>query len=413
MPEKKLRLNDPNRPKFDPTVLTEEQSSFRKVQEDGTAAMGQPQAQPTAFPTAPPGVTGQMPMPTGVAITPASLTPMEKQALEKLGWKEGDAIPGNLPQLLQEVQNQNLRQATDLAHMPPPGDPSEVPPLQMPEMQSLEDLQPQDQQRIRMALDQAKIDAARAPDSFEPAGPGVQDAAAGVVHRSVNIGSTPVIDDRQSPTYANGEPKRPDAANDPPPPPQPAPQPARPATAAKPQPAKCPHCEWDLSMPDEVVPTDDDKRSFAQAILGGIRWKKDYSLLNGQLLLVVRQLAPAEVDACYSQTFHDQKNGRIENRLDFWETINRYRMMLQLVQFRSGENLVTLPEAIEEWGQGSSPAEPTALRDISATVNEQVLTSEALHRIVRSTIAEFNRLSAKLEVMVTRSDFWEATGRST
>jgi hypothetical protein len=409
MAEKRLGLGDPQRPKFDPTVLAEEGSSFRKVQEDGTAVA------PQAFPTAPPGVTGQMPMPTGVAVQPASLTPMERESLQKLGWKEGDAIPGNLPELLQEAQQQNLAAASDLAHMPPPGDPSVVPPLRVPDMQNLEDLTPEHQDRIRQALDQAQVDVNRPPDSFEPAGPGVQDAATGIVHRSVNVQQTPVVDDRSSATNASGIPK---GINDPPPTAQPqaAPQPeapVQPQTAAPVKPAKCPHCEWDLSLPDDIKITEADKRSFMQAILGSLPWQKTYSLLGDQLVLVIRQLNAAEVDACYSQTYHEQRKGAIENRMDFWEKINRYRMVLQLVSFRSGENLITMPESIEGWGGADETTEPTILPQIMQAVNADVLKSESLHRIVRSTVAEFNRLSAKLEVMVTRSDFWKATGSST
>lgn len=403
MPERKLSLNDPGRPKFDPTQIPEG-GSFGRVNEDPPAeGFSQP---PPATPDPSPGMQGQLPLPSGHIVSAASLTAHERKMLESVGWQPGKPIPGNLPEILAEVQQQARQESYDTQSMPPPGDPSQVPPLKMPAEQRLEEMSPQDQARIKAALAEAEQLAARGPQQFQPGGQGVGDAAAGVVHRQVDMGPT-VADDRQSDAYASGEPKHraptPDATAE-------TQQAAHQSQTALPQggPKHCPHCSWDLAMPDPVEPTAADKQSFLGAILGSKPWQRSYELLDGKLSITFRQLTPDEVDLCYTQVYAERRKGKVDTMMDFWEQLTRYRSCLQLVDFRSGEDLVRFPTSIEEWG-GATSSEATPLPQIMQQIRSEVVKTESLQRIVSTTAARFNRLAAKLEANIETPDFWEAT----
>ena len=186
----------------------------------------------------------------------------------------------------------------------------------------------------------------------------------------------------------------------------------------------CPHCQWDLKMPDGVgEPSQRQKLVFVQALLSQRCFTDEVELLGGQLLVEFRSLTIREIDAIYQQAFRDRESGRITTELDFWERVNRYRLYLQLRRLRSTNPAVglhhDLPEGLSPdtnaqartfWqdkplaGQFDSP-----LVEIETKIMQEVLPTEGLFRVVHASGSRFNRLVAKLEAMVDHSDFWKPT----
>ena len=162
-------------------------------------------------------------------------------------------------------------------------------------------------------------------------------------------------------------------------------------------------------MPDPVDPNDNDKQTFMQCVLGGQTWKKVYSLMDDQLAVTIRQLTPAEVDACFQQTHSERNRGLHPEPSDFYEQLLRYRMCLQLVDVRSGENLIPFPESMDTWEGVAVDPDPTTLPQIMKDVYAKVIHTESMNRILSTMTAKFNRLVSKLEVNVESPDFWKET----
>lgn len=397
-------------PKFDPSTLVT--NSFQHVA--GADAAGPPPFATPPEAAADPAAENKLPLPVGapVMIDPAMLTPLERAELTKIGWQEGTPVPSTLPQQLDVIRQEQLQQeqirstaeATDVTNMPPPANPSDVPPLTMPPRQQLDELSPAHRQAISEALTEAQAQQRQqhAEATMFPggAGVGVREAAMGVTHKRVEV-----ADDREQDEYeTTGEPKRelPPAGA------------SASSTAGKTNALeRCPHCDWDLQRRDSVEVTDEHKRNFLQAQLGGIPWQHVYSTLGGQLSITVRQLLAVEVDKVYTQVHAEHRRGTIQSPTDFWEQISRYRMCLQIVDVRSEQNLSEFPESYDAWGGELMVGDPTTLPQISAQVYNRVIHTESLHRILATTVATFNRLTARLEANVNRPDFWEPTGSPT
>lgn len=332
------------------------------------------------------GLRGQLPLPVGtpMRIDANQLTPLERQQLEQLGWKEGQPIPDNLADLVDAAKS--AVQSTDPSQLLPPGDPN-TPPLQLPKEISIEELSPEHRRQIQQVIADAaeQLKQPANPGPTVPGGPGVREAAQNITHRQIQL-----EDDRHERPVPEEKPEQPGTANL--------------------GPRHCPHCDWDLAVADTIEVTDDDKYAFLMSSLGGQPFQKIYQLLNGRLTVTLRQLRVDEVDACYRQVYHDRQLNRFEAMADFVEWVRRYRLCLELVDFRSSENLVAFPESLAGWQHDVPEGEPTKLPAILQEVQQEVLKTESLYRMVGILAGKFNRLVAKLEANVENSDFYNVTG---
>ncbi len=347
------------------------------------------------FPTAPAAAAvlpgeNRMPLPMGQMV-PATLTPAEKRQLEELGVKAGQPVPGNLAELVEAAKREAM---AENLNAPPPA-PLGTPPLELPTPIPISQLPPAKQAEIAAAIRDAGVHH-RAQQSVAAAqlDPSVRAAVqAGLDAQRNAPPETVIVDDRNSDRYADtNELKTPPTAT---PEPEHAPQ------------QHCPHCGWDQEVLDPVIATDEDKRTFLAALLGGANWKKAFSLMGGKLEVVVRNLSTTEVDLCYQQAYREGDRGQLNNSKEFAEQVNRYRMTLQLVSIKGATGLtVVLGEGLSDWdvtpGEGD-----TVLPEIMRYVYETAMPNEAIHRIVAGVVANFNRLATKLEVNVENPDFWD------
>lgn len=342
------------------------------------------------------------PLPVGMPmrVDAKGLTPMEKENLLQIGWKPGDPIPDNLAEQVAALQIQAKREATDISTMPPPAAP-DLPPLKMPKEIDIAQLPDQERAKLQAALKEVGDTATAMEEARKNAppptvSPGVRNAAMGIVDREVKI-----EDDLKETREERINETKSDTAI------------PESGTTTQDQAKLCPHCSYDLSRPDDTEVTEPDKQTFLQATLGNVPWVKAFSLLNDQLHVTIRQLRPVEVDACYMQGHHEADTGKHKTAADFWEQVNRYRMVLQLTDLRSAQNITSFPNSLEDWGGKPEDPNPTTLPEILSQVYEKAIMTESVNRILFGTIQRFNRLVAKLEANVENSDFWKATDSQT
>jgi hypothetical protein len=419
-------------------------------------AAGKPLPQtPKSAKPLPAGVTGNPPLPTGRVVgqtAPSSLTAVERETLLAAGWTEDVPLPASQDGLKQ------LQQAvTEIAsaEVPFPVDPRREP-LKVTTV-PIESLPPAEQKRFTNAL-AGKIQDINAQEAEARAAAAKQQqlaakemqvkgiaASVGVVDKAVDNFRNRVaqaanapVDDVPEVVAANpaaveamrvqdhfatrAEQQRPA-----PPPPPPAPPPPTSETGADGvMLSHCPHCSWDLAVPDGEEPPYQDKIGFLHALLGDRTYVKQYPLFSGNVLVTFRTLTIKELDQVYKQAFEDRQAGKITTEVDYYERLNRYRLMLQLQEFRvegpdgfvkdlpDGYSASTNPHSTGHWVKADQEANfapnETGLPAIEAWMIDEVLKTEAVFRVVNNTCNRFNRLTSKLEAMADNSDFWKPTG---
>lgn len=355
-----------------------------------------------------PGVTsGRPPLPTGKAVVrgnPVRLTEQERRQLEHIGWKEGQPIPQNMARIIAEAEADAEADVAEAAKRPPV-DPS-TPPLEVETVQ-IGSLPPEKQDEYQGKIQQALAEEAAAQAQQERQ---QQTAATPEVARKV-------MSARQLPETEPAKPKtkavNPKAA-----------QQTEPSQPRSREPLEesvapvdfCPHCKWDLSLPDIPEPDYADRQLFLQSLLGLKPFVKDYDLVGGQIKITFRTLTRGEIDAIYSQAFREQQDGKIVTPQDFYERVNRLRLMLQLQKLEStvfshdlpdGLTKETSPNADCHWKFSDDETEP--LLRVEEFILESVLPTESLNRVVQQTCGRFNRAVSKMEALIDNPDFWKAT----
>lgn len=410
------------------------------------------------------GTTGRPPLPEGKvvgAIAPSSLTANERQALENVGWTEDIPIPENMAELFEGLKAQKASEADQVTL---PIDPR-TPPLKIPEPVPLAKLSRKEAedagifdamksavqtfQERKEAENEEKLNAMRFMKvaGLREGQAAVKQAQAYREQKAAEQLQDPeIVDDRPAPSARPRpaiQPKRP-GPTAPLPPAREAPiireEEPEPETAPEPQAAPaaapsdtgadlhlshCPHCDWPLHMPGIEEPPYADKMSFLHTLLGRQCWVKEVPLLGGNITVTFRTITVRELDVIYAQAYRDrQKNPDLEE-VDFWEKVNRYRLFLQIVQFRSdGPNgfLQDMPDGLSKasneeasawWWKDEDDAlltdGETPLPDVERWIIGNILKTEAIFRIVNNACNNFNRMVAKLEAMADNSDFWKPT----
>ncbi len=366
MPPRVINLNK-DKPKFEPPA----QGSFAP-----------PKAASMPLPA---NMSNQMPFAPGAIIRGFQPTPGEQAKLEEYGWKPGDPVPENLPELIAAAE------ASAKKNLPLPI-PIDTPPLRLPTEQPIDALTPDHQRNIFAALQAAKDadeDAKRiARAGVKEAGPGINEA----------IAAANVVDDRAQQTYAGTE------------------QPKRESpTGAVFEKTHCQHCGWELRMSSPPEPSEEDKFVFVQSVLGGVPFTKTVKAFNDQLFVTTRSLSVPEVDLCHKQVYYEKELGEVITPFDVTEAVVRYRMCLQLVQLKGAGMDFDLPDSIESWIESLKmsgieiPKGHTPLRVIKEWVDKHIFKTETMIRLISTIVADLNRLLVRLEANYLNSDFWKGT----
>lgn len=187
----------------------------------------------------------------------------------------------------------------------------------------------------------------------------------------------------------------------------------------------CPHCAWDLSMPDIDEPDQETKLAFLHCLLGQKPFMKAYPLFGGQVAVTFRTLTTKELDIVYKQVHTEVVEGKLKGQDDVYEAINRYRVMLQTASIKTVKTLeinIDLPEGYSQQAnphvdgfwvkrdqEDSFAPDETGLPAIAEYMLTHVFKTESLLRVTSVACNQFNRTVSKLEGMADNSDFWKQT----
>jgi hypothetical protein len=375
-----------------------------------------PVAAPAA-PAVPAGFTGNLPLPQG-QISADKLMPHEREQLMKIGWQPGTPIPGNLSEIVQHIVA-DAKNTTGLLPVSPDTKPLEV------MVQDIATMTPEQQKRIQQIMVETTEAATR--------GPLVANASASVlqaaqfaesmgrgqpapVAQPQPVGLTPGAI-RQGPPRGQPVPQvdliahaqqqanamRAQATSEPEPEPETAP-----ADAEEPKnTGKCQHCGWDLSVPDERNPTDEDKYAYLVMLLSGrsdVRFNKAYSRFGGNLVAQFRSLSTDESELAMHQARADLMADQIQLQGEYFNRLQEYRMALSLEHIEvAGRGLTKVP-AISLTQRDDD--DNTLLVDLLAWLRAHALSSEHLWLTVQEDFFDFQKLCLKLQGLKDDSAFW-------
>lgn len=183
----------------------------------------------------------------------------------------------------------------------------------------------------------------------------------------------------------------------------------------------CPHCLWDLKQPDHENPSVDDKLAFLHCLQGLLPFVKTYKLLGDRFEVKFRTLTVGEMQLVQSQAYTDLEKGRIPaNEMDFWETVNRYRLYLQLQSIRTEKSYQDFPDGLSakaspharefwQWDDDMLEEKDTGLVVVQQYMLDEVIRTEMFYRIIFQMLQKFNRYVAALEARAYHPDFLSET----
>ena len=317
-----------------------------------------------------------------------------KNTLRQFGWKDNDAIPADLGEVLLRIK--------------------ETLPVS-PKVDVLVDialLQPAQLAEITALLAAAKAQAAKQADQvkLEETTAGMSDSVRAayekIMREEAAVAAPQIVDDRADivvtatapPT--EDVPDEPAAAED---------EPDGPSSAGISVLPFCPRCGWDMRMKFEITPTARDKEDFLSTLLGGTRFKKNYELFGGKIVVTFRAMLADENKLVYRQLLLDQQDQKITTEAEWFVQLMDYRLSctLDTISDNTGKVLSVMPE-LHEMPFTRSVENPlaTALAGQLDFMNKNILAQEVTRRLVATHLRQFQRLLEALEAMALEPSFW-------
>lgn len=348
----------------------------------------------------------------------------ERRDLQVLGYKEGDPLPGNLPQLIANAKEAAAQELNEALAATSQRRQTFKAPREIP----LDQLPPEHLQTLKKAMEDAKkrIDYAEL----------YREEMAAMARLDPSVRRTIMAARGQD----NGGLHLPEAAEDDAPEPQPAAKQPRPRSlpepAPQPQPAaekpahehkeNCPHCNWKLDQPDPTEPSAGDLLAYVAA-WGEQPFVKCYEFFGGRLRVTLRDPSIRHTELVYTQLTLDSKSGQLVSVDDFWRRLNDYRLVVSLDSLyvngktiRFGDELDRFikeePAPTQEVYDGNGVmtrvlAGDTALPQALETLMETPpLQSETIWRICLTACQRFAALVKKIEARSEDPDFLKAIG---
>lgn len=414
---------------------------------------------PKPVPAPPPGLgnipADQLPGPDRPPLRAGDIAMSDytRTQMEKLGWKQGDPIPGDLGIRIQEVQDAVRKEANEAKI-----EDSELavgwkPPK--PNFVDIDDLSPEHQEELRQYLQEYKQEmGSKAAEEAQRAAieaeipDNVQGPMRDLTREQIIQGETAkaqrqqqpqseVIDDRVAVETQPADAKTPEVK-----------QQAAPKTAAPTEPVvsgvqqatvtHCPRCLWPVAESFDLKPTSEDKQAFLASILGTSRFQKKYEILGGNAIIYYRSLTTDETASIQYQLGCDIRNGNIHGDGEFLAWLLEYRLIASVSQIDIGGNTVARVKSIDDWltdhpvptqkplpvqqpetATEAMPAEAftafdaglqrpdTPLPRMRAWFYKEIVTQEPLRRIIGQQHREFQRLVEALEAMTSDASFWK------
>jgi hypothetical protein len=310
-----------------------------------------------------------------------------KKTLAQFGWKEGDAIPADLGAFLVKLRetlpaSPRNDVLVDVATMPPDAV------AQATEM---------------LAAAKAYVAEGAKGKAAAAAVAALNPAAQALYMATLEETAAPqIIDDREE-ASAPTPPQPPPAVT-------PAPVPADTDTAdsagAGPMLVLpfCPRCGWDMRQKFDITPTDLDKEDFVAAVLGNTRFKRDYKLMGGKLIVAFKTILAEENKMIHRQLVLDQAAKKIVTEAEWFVQMLEYRMALSLDYITNGNGKPTaVAPPLETFPAGKDESQLVALTE---HVNSHYLAHEVTRRLVGTHLRQFQRLVEALEAMAIEPSFW-------
>lgn len=384
--------------------------------------------QPKPVPTPPPGLgnipADQLPGPGRPPLRSGdvAMSDYTRTQLEKLGWTQGDPVPGDLGIRIQEVQAEIRAEGADariedsdlaVGWKKPKANfvnIDDLPPERQAELrQYLQEYKQETIAQKEEAAQRAAVDA-EIPDSVQ--GPMreltreqiIQSKAAEARRSQQQQPQSEVIDDR---VVNSGPPagmeipegkkygglfgassvagkideakQKTEAANQQQKVSQTEPL-AEPVASGIQQAAmsNCPRCLWPLSQSFDLKVTSEDKQVFLASILGTSRFQKKYDILGGNAVIYYRSLTTNEAAAIQYQLGCDIRNGNIHGDGEFLAWLMEYRLVASVSRIDIGKNTIARIKSIDDWVKDhpEPPAKPLPEKQSEAAT--EAMPTEAL-----------------------------------
>jgi hypothetical protein len=335
-----------------------------------------------------PGLTGTLPLRAEELILSAG----EKSMLKSLGWREGDPVPANLPDLVAAAMAEKKRLDADTQQVLKKMASQPSRPLQVPAEIDIKKLPPARQAALEAAMAQARSSVSAVPSRPQgiPAGdysPSVQAALQG---------NEPVIElvspNTQSPAA------------------EPAPQPTAPQPEIPGLPG-LPQANAGGGLKPEVPPvkvTAADRMLYVQTILGG-RFFREYDFFGGRLKATFRTLSVADNERCLAQCAAETANKQLLTIDDFYRRYFDYRLCLSLHALTVNDAPLDIASSVDEVLATTKPSDLDVLPSLrEQLLQEPVLNSESVWRLLGEAAQEFNRLVLALEKESRDPNFLQA-----
>lgn len=155
---------------------------------------------------------------------------------------------------------------------------------------------------------------------------------------------------------------------------------------------ECPYCGYNFEDHTPLI-TDEDKQEYMRSILGMRQFKKEYTLFNGELKVVMKALTSEESEKLNSilRTFiDDDPNLIIEKAI-------KIRMLLGI------EKVVTPEREI-------IPELPEKIENVSELFSKTFNCPEPVLRLLSNVFNKFSRLMEELAKSVFTTDFYKGGG---
>ena len=176
----------------------------------------------------------------------------------------------------------------------------------------------------------------------------------------------------------------------------------------------CQHCGWDLKKEDLTEATDGDKEDFVQSILGGVRFKKSYSMFKDKYKITFRALTSKESDIAYRQIVIDGQRDyktKVLGGTDFyWRNLQAYRLAMSLESVESvtyGKVEIPTLEEAEIEGTNNKQIQDKLVPFLNYVL-DTFIPLESTRSVVGHAYFEFQSLCDKLQVMAESPNFWKA-----
>lgn|GEM_PF-6751392 len=391
-----------------------------------------------------------------------------RKQLHAVGWQDGDPVPGDLGQRLQEIQAEVLKERKDstledsemaVGWQAPTASFVDIESLPVEKQQEiagyLADYKQQLSNQGEYDANMARIDA-QIPENVQGKQREImrQQLAEGEAAQAARAAQRPqqptgesvVVDDRQvqettagpppdveipeGKTYAGamGQPsvaqkieeagRRQREAEAQAAAPTPEVTPELPPAGVGDGPTHCPRCTWPVGMAFDIEPTLEDKQSFMASILGLGRFERKQEVMGGKLVLYFRSLTSDESALVNRQLASMVRSGEIQGDGEYWTFLMEFRMVLALTRIEVGGNAQYAVEPIDEWEKKNpvdqttpetapEHADPTAIRRMQAYFYKEGPNQEPLRKIIGEQHRVFQRLVEALETMTSSPDFWQ------